>query len=626
MKIACLSGKGGAGKTFVAVNLAYAAGEATYIDCDVEEPNGRLFWKPKQVSRCLSGKGGAGKTFVAVNLAYAAGEATYIDCDVEEPNGRLFWKPKQVSRQTVSKLLPEFDAEKCTGCKACVQFCRFHALMYIREKPMVFPEVCHSCGGCQLVCPTGAISEKPKPIGCVQFCRFHALMYIREKPMVFPEVCHSCGGCQLVCPTGAISEKPKPIGILETGRSGQVQVISGILNPGEASGVPLIRRALQEATGLSVLDCPPGSACSVMETVQAADVCLLVAEPTTFGLPLIRRALQEATGLSVLDCPPGSACSVMETVQAADVCLLVAEPTTFGFHNFQMVHELCTLLKKPCAVVINKQSSPSSTSRAALTSPWRTTARPTACPFWPGFPMTGSWRNGRPRESSFLPSVRIFGICSETCSPRQEGWYEAAFDSQRKGWHGKDHHGGGLPPLFPGPGGCGLRRGCPQPALVDAPNLHLMLHPQGQPQRSAFLGGDKAAVDTNRCTGCGECLRHCRFSALTLEQGVCRVNPYACEGCGVCAYVCPEQAVALHQDVAGEKELYAEAGRSVFSTATLKMGRGNSGKLVTEVKLAMLKNRASPSGRHFWAEIRRRLTPIDAPAVGCACAIADFRR
>ena len=212
---------------------------------------------------CLSGKGGAGKTFVAVNLAYAAGEATYIDCDVEEPNGRLFWKPEQVSSQTVSKLLPEFDADKCTGCKACVQFCRFHALMYIREKPMVFPEVCHSCGGCQLVCPTGAISEKPKPIG-----------------------------------------------VLETGRSGQVQVISGILNPGEASGVPLIRRALQETTGLTVLDCPPGSACSVMETVQAADVCLLV-----------------------------------------------AEPTAFGFHNFQMVHELCTLLKKPCAVVINKQSS-----------------------------------------------------------------------------------------------------------------------------------------------------------------------------------------------------------------------------------------------------------------------------
>lgn len=43
MKIACLSGKGGAGKTLAAVNLAAAAKRAVYIDCDVEEPNGRLF-------------------------------------------------------------------------------------------------------------------------------------------------------------------------------------------------------------------------------------------------------------------------------------------------------------------------------------------------------------------------------------------------------------------------------------------------------------------------------------------------------------------------------------------------------------------------------------------------------
>ena len=92
---------------------------------------------------CLSGKGGAGKTLTAVNLAAAAGRATYIDCDVEEPNGRLFWKPEQVRSRPVCTLLPEFDPEKCTGCKACVEFCRFHALIYIREKPMVFSEVCH---------------------------------------------------------------------------------------------------------------------------------------------------------------------------------------------------------------------------------------------------------------------------------------------------------------------------------------------------------------------------------------------------------------------------------------------------------------------------------------------------
>jgi MinD superfamily P-loop ATPase len=75
------------------------------------------------------------------------------------------------------------------------------------------------------------------------------------------------------------------------------------------------------------------------------------------GTPVIRAALAEAPDtddLTVIDCPPGSACSVMESVQAADYCLLVAEPTAFGLHNFKMVYELVSLLHKPCGVVINK--------------------------------------------------------------------------------------------------------------------------------------------------------------------------------------------------------------------------------------------------------------------------------
>lgn len=213
---------------------------------------------------CLSGKGGAGKTLVAVNLAAVAGEATYIDCDVEEPNGRLFFQPKQPESRTVTTLLPEFDAARCTGCRQCVQFCRFHALLYIREKPMVFSEVCHNCGGCALVCPAQAVTYRQRPVGTV-----------------------------------------------ETGQAGKVRVVTGILNPGEASGIPVIRQALNQARGLTVVDCPPGSACSVMECVKAADVCLLV-----------------------------------------------AEPTAFGFHNFRMVHQLTRLLHKPCGVVINKQDAP----------------------------------------------------------------------------------------------------------------------------------------------------------------------------------------------------------------------------------------------------------------------------
>lgn len=123
---------------------------------------------------------------------------------------------------------------------------------------------------------------------------------------------------------------------------------------------------------------------------------------------------------------------------------------------------------------------------------------------------------------------------------------------------------------------------------VDAPNLHLVTVPGTSPVVSDFLGGDKAVIDSEKCVGCGLCRNHCRFDALIEENGKYRINEYACEGCGVCAHVCPQDAVRLITDVAGRKELYL--GETVFSTATLKMGRGNSGKLVTDVKMAMLKN------------------------------------
>ncbi len=123
---------------------------------------------------------------------------------------------------------------------------------------------------------------------------------------------------------------------------------------------------------------------------------------------------------------------------------------------------------------------------------------------------------------------------------------------------------------------------------VDAPNLHLVARQTAEPVVSDFFGGDKAQIDAGRCAGCGLCLEHCRFDAVREKDGVYSVDEYACEGCGVCALVCPQGAVTLQTDIAGRKELYLDDG--VFSTAALKMGRGNSGKLVTDVKTAMLKN------------------------------------
>ncbi len=117
---------------------------------------------------------------------------------------------------------------------------------------------------------------------------------------------------------------------------------------------------------------------------------------------------------------------------------------------------------------------------------------------------------------------------------------------------------------------------------VDAPNLHIIAQTEGTPQKSDFLGSKKADIDSSLCTSCGVCTQYCRFDAIHNENGCMKVNKLLCEGCGVCCYVCPENASQLLDDVSGELELYS--GNTIFSTATLKMGRGNSGKLVANVK------------------------------------------
>jgi len=211
----------------------------------------------------LSGKGGTGKTLVSVNLAAVTDESVYIDCDVEEPNGHLFFKPKDIESEKISINIPAVNKKLCNGCRRCVDFCKFNALAYINNKLKVFDEVCHSCGGCVLFCPQKALSEKEKIIGEVQ-----------------------------------------------KGTSENVKVYTGILNTGEASGIPIIKKLIS---------------------------CTFANNSITF-----------------IDCPPGSACIVMESIKDADYCILVAEPTLFGVHNFNMVYELVKLFNKPHGAVLNK--------------------------------------------------------------------------------------------------------------------------------------------------------------------------------------------------------------------------------------------------------------------------------
>ena len=145
-----------------------------------------------------SGKGGTGKTTVATNLARVAsragGSVAYLDCDVEEPNGHIFLKPEITERRPIEALVPQVDEEACEHCGNCREICRYSAT---------------ACLG--------------------------------EKVLVYPVLCHSCGGCALVCPVGAITETPREMGKLETGHAGSILFVQGTLNIGEAMSVPSIK-------------------------------------------------------------------------------------------------------------------------------------------------------------------------------------------------------------------------------------------------------------------------------------------------------------------------------------------------------------------------------------------------
>ncbi|MHA1771114.1 MAG: ATP-binding protein [Candidatus Thorarchaeota archaeon] len=114
-----------------------------------------------------SGKGGTGKTTVAVNLALSIENVRIFDCDVEEPNVHMLLKPTDTASRTVELPIPVVDEEKCTLCGKCAEFCQFNAIFVGKTGVVIYPELCHSCGGCVLVCPENAITEVGHPVGQV---------------------------------------------------------------------------------------------------------------------------------------------------------------------------------------------------------------------------------------------------------------------------------------------------------------------------------------------------------------------------------------------------------------------------------------------------------------------------
>jgi len=141
---------------------------------------------------------------------------------------------------------------------------------------------------------------------------------------------------------------------------------------------------------------------------------------------------------------------------------------------------------------------------------------------------------------------------------------------------------------------------------VDAPNLHLLMSQDYQAVKSDFYGLDKANIDQDKCSACNLCYEHCRFDAIIKSDNSYSVDYFACEGCALCYEICPANAISMQKCVIGDLELFKSD--IVFSTAKLRMGNGNSGLLVTEVKKQMKDNKLESTD----------LAIIDgSPGIGC---------
>lgn len=218
-----------------------------------------------------SGKGGTGKTTITLLLAASRDDVVVIDCDVEEPNCHLFLKPIEQKQEVVTIMVPKLDQVKCVSCGKCSEVCMFNAIAMTKEKPMLFDELCHSCGGCILSCPNHAWQESTKEIGTI-----------------------SWGQATQTAPNTTL--------------------LTGHLAIGVPNAGPLIKK--------------------------------------------VKTHINQA-GHTLIDCPPGTACSMVAGLANSDFCVLVTEPTAFGIHDLELAIGITKLLNIPAGVVINKSDASS---------------------------------------------------------------------------------------------------------------------------------------------------------------------------------------------------------------------------------------------------------------------------
>ncbi len=467
-----------------------------------------------------SGKGGTGKTTLAVNMAAALARSEMVhtpvrllDCDVEEPDAHLFVRPCFTRTATVEVLKPVWHEDLCTGCGECGKACLYNAIAVVKGKVLMFPELCHACGVCSYVCPEDAITEKSASIGRVELDE-------RRPEFTFGH---------------------------------------GVLNIGEALAPAVVEEVKKHALpdGLTIIDAAPGTACPVVAAVNGADVAILVTEPTPFGLNDLRLALGLSLEMGVpsaivVNRSDGTDALIQEYADEVGVPVIgripfrreYAETYSRGDLLVDRHPELRALLLDIYARVCEVAAGPAQPPPRAE-APMRATARTAAA-------------------SAAVPGAhRDMTVISG------------------KGGTGKTIVTASLAALLDGK----VLADCD----VDAADLHLLLKPHVQ-EVEDFVGGRKALILPDQCTGCGHCADLCHFDAIKPEgfddEGkptTYRIDDFACEGCGLCGYVCPVGAVEVSEAITGQCYI-SETECGPFAHAKLGIAEENTGRLVTHVR------------------------------------------
>lgn len=194
----------------------------------------------------VGGKGGVGKTTVATNLALSLINVQFIDCDVEGSNSNIFLKTPLEESEDVKLLVPSVDKSKCDFCGKCSEFCMYGALSVVSSDVVVFPGLCRSCGGCELVCPKGAINYYEQVVGRIGH-----------------------------------------------GSKGKIDFFRGLLNVGETGSSAMIKVLIKKIIRDKdvIIDTPSDLSFSLIKIIDSSDYCVLVTEPTIFGFHDLKRSV-----------------------------------------------------------------------------------------------------------------------------------------------------------------------------------------------------------------------------------------------------------------------------------------------------------------------------------------------